>query len=152
MKRSGFTLIELLVVLVIMAALAGAMMPMIAANRVRAQQAKVQGDLDAIKTAAMMMHTDCGTGIWPTGAEAPGTTSGDGIIDDLPTCLDADNWDGPYLDIWGTNPWGFSYAIVDGGIVPPIIRSIISYGAGNAVGGTGAAADLTLRMTPDITK
>ncbi len=151
MRRSAFTLIELLVVLMIMAILAGAMVPMITANRLQAQQAKVSADQDAIKTASTMVHYDCGASCWGDGAVAPGLTTGAGIMT-VPilggcTCT-APTWGGPYLDRWANDPWGNPYRMIWSGLASGSL-SITTYGADNAVGGTGANADIGLQITAD---
>ena len=136
MKR-GFTLIELLIVIAIIVALAGAMIPMFSTTRLTAQQARVQADLDSIKSASVMMHYDTGT--WP-----PAGTTGLGVI----TSAGIANWTGPYLDQWANDPWGNGYRLINGGATP-VTLTAACYGSDNAVGGTGAAADFTLLLTPD---
>lgn len=149
MKRSGFTLIELLIVVVIIGILAGALMPMFRQNRVAAQQARVRADLDAIKTASLMYHGDCGAGDWP-----PAGVAGIGITAVSPSCAapPAGNWRGPYLDQWSNDPWNNPYRIIDVGVAPAaVVVTLWSYGADNAVGGAVGSAneDIPLRLTPD---
>ena len=104
MNRGGFTLIELLIVIAIIAILAGAMVPMFNVTREDARVAKAKAELDAIKTAAIMMHHD--TGQWPpVGTDGTGLRTAGGIP----------NWNGPYIDPWATDPWGVNaYEIKDG--------------------------------------
>ena len=135
MKR-GFTLIELLIVIAIIVALAGAMIPMFSTTRLTAMQASVQAELDAIKSACIMMHYDTGT--WPVAG-----TYGTGIM----TTAGGTNWTGPYLDSWLNDPWGFPYRIIDTGAAP-IVVTAASWGGDNAVGGAGANTDFTVMITP----
>jgi general secretion pathway protein G len=152
MKRSGFTLIELLVVLVIMGILAGAMVPMITANRVQAQQAKAQADLDSIKTASMLYHSDTGT--WPPGALVGGLQTGDDFITDVAPVTPG--WAGPYLDAWKSDPWGTiavpqNYRMIWSAAGAGSL-TVVTYGADNAAGGTGGNTDFTLIITSDRLK
>jgi len=139
MKR-GFTLIELLIVIAIIVALAGALIPMFSTTKVTAQQAKVQADLDAVKSAAVMCHYD--TGSWPVAG-----TAGAGLINSGGIA----NWSGPYVDRYATDPWGNPYRIIDGTAAPVTITAAC-YGSDNAVGGAGAATDFTLLIAPDRSK
>ena len=136
MKR-GFTLIELLIVIGIIVALAGAMIPMFTTTRVTAQQAKVQAELDAIKSACVMMHYDTGT--WPVAG-----TAGAGLI----TSAGGANWTGPYLDEWATDPWGNFYRIIDTGTNPVVITAA-SWGGDNAASGTGVNQDFSYIVAPN---
>ena len=134
--KGGFTLIELLIVIAIIVALAGAMIPMFSTTRLTAQQARVQAELDALKSAATMMHYDTGT--WPTAG-----TYGSGLL----TSQGGANWTGPYLDSWQNDPWGFPYRIIDTGAAP-IVVTAASWGNDGASGGTGGAVDFSVMITP----
>jgi len=137
MKR-GFTLIELLIVIGIIVALAGAMIPMLTTTKLTAQQAKVQAELDAIKSACIMMHYDTGT--WPVAG-----TSGAGLL----TSAGGGNWTGPYLDTWAKDPWGYPYRIIDTGTNPPVI-SAACWGSNNATGGSlPSEADFSVLVAPN---
>ncbi|MFH1777016.1 MAG: type II secretion system protein GspG [Candidatus Omnitrophota bacterium] len=148
MKVRGFTLIELLIVIAIVAILAGAMVPMFRTTQLTAQQARVNADLDSIKTASMMLHHDAGAGGWPA-AVTPDI--GEGLINDSDGAGGTiGNWAGPYMDEWINDPWGNAYDIYDV-VGATTSRRVRSLGADGAIGGTGANADIDLLLTPDIT-
>ena len=123
MRGGGFTLIELLIVIMILAVLAGAMIPVFRTTRLTAQQAKADADLDSIKTASIMYHFD--TSQWP-----PIGNTGNGYITNGAA---ADNWNGPYLDEWKNDPWSMPYVIYNG---TGVNRFIESWGQGKTDGGT----------------
>jgi len=112
MRRKSFTLIELVIVVAIIAILAGAMVPIIRSSRTEAREAKALAELDSIKAAAMMFHAD--TGVWP-----PASTDGEGLMSDTTTATP--DWEGPYLDTWGDDPWDNAYEIYDAGTAPAAI-------------------------------
>lgn len=59
--KKGFTLVELIIVMVILAALAGAVVPAFTANRAQAQTARMQSDMEAIKSAMYVFRADTGS-------------------------------------------------------------------------------------------
>ena len=128
--RKGFTLIELLIVIAIVAILAGAMVPMMNVTREQARDAKASSDMDAIKTASIMLHHD--TGSWP-----PAGSIGNGILDNTGIPV---GWNGPYLDAWRLDPWGSSYSI---DVVAGATGSVSVASPG------GAAGTLSLIITPN---
>jgi len=144
MKNSGFTLIELLIVIVIVAILAGALVPMLNANRVMAQQARARADLDTIRTGALMLFQD--TNSWPAGS-AVGRQDGVGVFSDDDGSGDADptiaGWTGPYVNEWaaadgaagdpGLDPWGHRFRIRTGGAGPTAFREVVTLGDNDAI-------------------
>lgn len=138
MRRQGFTLIELLIVIAIAAIIAGAMVPMFNVTRQDAKQAKASSELDTIKTAAIMLHHD--TNVWPqTGA------AGAGLIDD--GSPDIADWKGPYIDAWGSDPWGMAYRITNLAAAPTLY--VQSYGKDKTDDtGTDDDVKVILKSTP----
>ncbi len=98
--KKAFTLLELLIVITILAILAGAMIPLFTTTRRQAQDAKAMADLDAIKSAAVMMKYDIQR--WPSPISGDATclinTAGGGCV--------TSGWLGPYLTDWGVDPYG----------------------------------------------
>lgn len=134
MRKSGFTLIELLIVIMIVGILAGAMVPIINVSRQEARNAKARADLDAIKTASVLLHHD--TGEWP-----PIGTDGDDLISDVSGNA---GWEGPYIDEWRDDPWGSPYEIWDSSATD---RWVSSWGPDNA-DDNGGDDDINLILTP----
>ena len=108
--KKGFTLLELLIVITILAILAGAMMPIFSTSRSQAENAKVKADLDAIKSAAIMLHYDANA--WPIDA-----SDGSCFIANASGCVNTTaggSWKGPYMASWEKDPWGYYYRIYNG--------------------------------------
>ena len=138
MRRRGFTLVELILVIAIIAILAGAMVPLISSSRKDAREAKVRADLDSVKTAAVMLHSD--TSKWP-----PGGTAGDGLL----IASGIVDWNGPYVDSWGRDPWNTTYAIFNSS--GNNSQYAFSYGP-NATNESLAGDDLYVLITSNRTK
>jgi len=99
-KQSGFTLIELMIVVIIMAALAGMVLPRLLD---RADDAKInisKGEIASITMGLKFYKLDNGT--------YPGQQ--DGGLDALMTKpASAKNWKGPYLEKDAIDPWKRPY-------------------------------------------
>ena len=98
----GFTLIELLLVLVILAVLAGLVVPRFAR---RSEQAKITGaktDISSLGTALRTFEIDCG--------RYPSTEETLTALLDPPSGI-AKGWNGPYLEKREIpkDPWGIPY-------------------------------------------
>lgn len=98
-NRSGFTLIELMIVVIIMAALAGMVLPRLLD---RADDAKInisRGEIAAITTALKFYKLDIGR--FPTTEE--------GLKALMSSPGSAEGWKGPYLEREAKDPWKRDY-------------------------------------------
>jgi general secretion pathway protein G len=95
MKRNGFTLIELMVVVIIIAALAGMVLPRILPASDEAKRNISKGDMANIGVALKLyrLHND----------RFPSTDEGLGALMSKPAS--ARNWRGPYLEKRPLDPW-----------------------------------------------
>jgi general secretion pathway protein G len=95
-RRSGFTLIELMIVVIIMAALAGMVLPKLI-NRVDIAKEKIaEADIATISQALKMYKLDNGS--YPTALNA---------LMSAPTS--SESWKGPYFEDDPVDPWGNDY-------------------------------------------
>ena len=105
-NSKGFTLIELLVVIAIIGILAAIIAPNAFKAIEKSKIAKVVGDVNAIKTAALMYYSD--TGVFPPDDDQYSNTStdvGTHLADFFDNLAGVDGWDGPYLESLGQNPF-----------------------------------------------
>jgi general secretion pathway protein G len=130
--QHGFTLIELLVVVIILGLLAALVGPRFFGRVGQSKQAAARVQIELLGTALDQFKLD--TGRYPTSQEGlqalqvnPGNLSG---------------WDGPYLkkDV-PRDPWNNPYNYKSPGDHGEY--DLWSYGADNAPGGEGEAADVT---------
>lgn len=98
-ERSGFTLIELLVVVIIIAALAGMVLPRVLPRADEAKRDIARGEIASITTALSMYRLDNG--------RYPSTAEGLKALMSRPTS--AGNWKGPYLERKPDDPWKHPY-------------------------------------------
>ena len=97
-QRSGFTLIELMVVVIIIAALAGMVMPHVLPASEEAKRKIASGNIANIETALRMYRLHHG--------EYPSSDAGLNI---LLQPSDAPDWDEPYLEDKPVDPWRQKY-------------------------------------------
>ncbi len=108
-NQKGFTLIELLVVVAIIGILAAVLAPSVFQATLDAKVAAVQADIEAMKAAAILYHSD--TGVWPLNQENTSSRDPGLVTAPTPAVL---GWDGPYLERWKThNPWKGLYTWSD---------------------------------------
>ena len=143
MRKRAFTLIELLIVIAIIVILVSMSVPMFKRNQLMAQLARVTTDLNAIKTASIMLYSS--TDEWP-----PTGNNGDGLINS--TRINSTNkWSGPYLEEWRNDPWGNAYIMYDHGTYP-FRRYVKSLGPDKDDDGDSDEDDIRLLITPNITR
>ena len=99
MRRNGFTLIELMVVVIIIAALAGMVLPRILTRADEAKRNIAKGDIASITMALKLYRLDTGT--------YPSTDQGLSALQNRPAS--AENWKGPYLERQPLDPWQREY-------------------------------------------
>ncbi len=99
MRKQGFTLIELMVVVIIIAALAGMVLPRVLDRADEARSNIARGDIASITTGLKMFRLNTG--------RYPSTEEGLGALMVRPGGDDA--WKGPYLENEPIDPWGREY-------------------------------------------
>ena len=98
-KSGGFTLIELLVVVIIIAALAGMVLPRVLPMSDEAKRNIAKGDIANISVGLKMyrLHND----------RYPSTSEGLNALMQRPSS--ARSWNGPYLEKRAVDPWKRDY-------------------------------------------
>lgn len=104
-SRSGFTLIELMVVVIIIAALAGMVLPHVLPASAEAKRKIARGDIANISMALKMyrLHNNR----YPTSAEG---------LDALMNPSSKSGWNEPYLERDPVDPWGTKYKYIYPGV------------------------------------
>jgi len=130
----GFTLIEIMVVVVIIGLLAAFILPNVFGNVIKAQIAKVKGDIQGIETALTMYKLD--------NFKYPSTDLGLAALVQKPNDPTVRNWrEGGYLRRISKDPWGNPYQYVFPGTHGQEY-DLYSFGADGQEGGEGANADI----------
>ncbi len=110
MKKQGFTLIELMLVLIILATLAGLVIPRIAGRGEQARNTAARAAVLATIPFALDMY-ELDTGNYPT------TDQGLNALKAKPTTPPIpESWNGPYLKKKLVDPWGNSYVYTCPGV------------------------------------
>lgn len=135
--RRAFTLIELLVVLVILALLAGLVLPRFLQRGKEAQRSAARTQIQNFKTALSLYMVD--------NQDPPSTQQGlDALIAEPTSSPRPRNWKGPYLTDVATvplDPWGNPYVYESPGPNGEDFY-IASLGADGRPGGTGDNEDI----------
>lgn len=105
-SRRGFTLIEVMVVVLIIAALAGMVLPRVLNRADEARKDIARGEIAAIKTALDLFRLDFGR--YPTEKEGLGALMSDPG--------QSGNWKGPYLQSAPQDPWKQDYRYKSPGV------------------------------------
>jgi len=130
----GFTLIEIMVVVVIIGLLAAFILPNVFGNVIKAQIAKVKGDIQGIETALTMYKLD--------NYKYPNTDLGLAALVQRPNDPTVRNWrEGGYIKRVSKDPWGNPYQYVFPGTHGQEY-DLYSFGADGQEGGEGENADI----------
>ena len=97
---SGFTLIELLLVMVILAILAGVIVPKFVGRSEQAKESAAKADLATLKIQLEAFETD--------NTRFPTTEEGLTALVEKPSA-DLPGWKKPYIDKLPNDPWGHPY-------------------------------------------
>ena len=132
--QRGFTLIEIMVVVVIIGLLAAFILPNVFGNVIKAQIAKVKGDIQGIETALTMYKLD--------NYKYPSTDLGLAALVQRPNDPTVRNWrEGGYIKRVSKDPWGNPYQYVFPGTRGQEY-DLYSFGADGQEGGEGPNADI----------
>lgn len=132
LAQAGFTLIELMVVVVILAVLAGLVVPNLMERPEEARLVKAKQDISSISSALKLYKLD--NFVYPTTDQGLEALVNEPTIEPLPK-----NWK-PLLDSVPTDPWGNPYLYLSPGEHGAF--DLFTYGADGMEGGEGANATL----------
>lgn len=136
-QNDGFTLIELMVVMVILAILAGLIVPRIMGRPEEARRTKAAIQIQSLETALKLYNLD--NGAYPTTEQGLEALITPPTVGKLST-----KWrEGGYLEKGRVpkDPWGNDFIYLHPGIQGEY--EIISYGADGQQGGEGKNADIS---------
>lgn len=129
----GFTLLELVLVVLVIALVAGLIVPRVWGRTDQARRAGAHADLESIAQALELYRLDAG--LYPTTAQGL-----DALVRPPVLPPAARHWRaGGYLPAVPIDPWGAPYAYACDARGRFVLRS---YGADHGPGGAGAAADV----------
>jgi len=133
-KRKGFTLVEVLVVAIILAMLAGFIVPGILKKLGKAKTEIARSKMAIIEGALEQFSISCG--------RLPTDEEGLGALLEAPPELE-EKWPGKFLkDSQIIDPWENPYLYYQEGMINIGSYDIVSYGADGVEGGEGDNADI----------
>ena len=136
-RNAGFTLIELMVVMVILAILAGLIVPRIMGRPEEARRTKAAIQIHSLETALKLYNLDNGS--YPSTEQGLQALIAAPTVGKLPT-----KWrEGGYLEKGRVpkDPWGNEFIYLQPGLRGEY--DIISYGADGQPGGEGKDSDIS---------
>lgn len=121
-RRRGFTLIELMIVVIIIAALAGMIVPRLTGRSEQAKIGVAKADIDSNIAMGLKLY-ELDNGNFPSSEQGLNALMTKPTSNPLPT-----NWNGPYLEKRPVDPWKSLYQYKYPGVHNPMGYDLYSLG------------------------